>query len=142
MKLEKIEKYIRNSYHNSSDLVIRNIKIKRTKLLYIYLEGVSSDDKISNFFMKDVSSYLKHRKIITSDLFKLLENSIPNSHIIIDNKLEDIFRKLASGYTIIFVENNDNFISIETRSTLDRGVTELRQKLLLDILKVLLKKKT
>lgn len=124
MKLEKIEKYIKDSYHNSSDLVIRNIKIKDKKILYVYLESVSSDDKISNFFMKDISSYVKEKKYSVNNLFDLLKNSIPNSHMIIERNIEEAFYRLGGGFTIIFVEDSDSYICIETRIKLDRGVSE------------------
>lgn len=125
MNLKNIEEYIKKSYNNSSDLIIREVEIKKKKLLYIYLESVASDDKISNFFMKDVSDYVKNKKIsFLSDLFDDLKNTIPNSHMTISSDLEECFYKLSSGFTCIFFEDNDEFISIETKASLDRGVTE------------------
>lgn len=124
MNLKQIKNYIKESYTNGSDLVIRNIKVKKKNLLYVYLESVSSDDKISNFFMKNVSQYVTSSKMLTSNLFEKLKNSIPNSHMFIETKLDDCFYKLASGFTCIFIEDNDDYISIETKASLDRGITE------------------
>lgn len=119
MKLEYIKNYIKNKYNNSSDLVTRELNINSKKILYIYLESVSSDDKISDFFMKQIKNYKTF-----NNLFNSLKNNIPNSHLIIENNIDDVFYKLASGYTCIFIENNKKFISIETKSTLDRGINE------------------
>ena len=124
MNIKKIEKYIKDSYHNSSDLVIRKIKVKNKDIIYFFLESVSSDDKISDFFMKDVSSYVKSKKIIVKNLFEFLENSIPNSHMIIENDIKEVFYRLAGGYTIIFTEDSEEYICIETKAKLDRGVSE------------------
>ena len=118
MKIDYIKNYISNKYNNSSDLVKREIKIGNKKILYIYLESVSSDDKISDFFMKQIKNYK------SINLFEALKNNIPNSHLIIEDNIDDAFYKLASGYTCIFTENSKNFISIETKSTLDRGINE------------------
>lgn len=120
MKLEDIKNYIKEKYNNSSDLVIRELNIGQKKILYVYLESVSSDDKISDFFMKQIKNY----KTTFSSLFESLKNNIPNSHLIIENNIDDSFYKLACGYTCIFVENFSQYISIETKSTLDRGINE------------------
>lgn len=123
--IKDIEKQIKDCYGNSSDLVFRTVKIKNKKILYVYLESVSSDDKISDFFMRDISDYVKNKKLsLFENLFTSLENSIPNSHMAIETKLEDVFYKLASGYTVIFIDGSKEAISIETKLTLDRGVVE------------------
>lgn len=124
-KVEKNLKIISEELGNSSDIVKRIIHINDEKIGYIYLESVSSDDKISNFLMKDISSYVKNKKKnFFDELFASLENSIPNSHLKIIEKKEDIFYHLSSGYTCIFVEGEKKVISIETKTKLDRGITE------------------
>lgn len=124
MNIKEIKEYINKSYNKSEDLILREIKIKNNELLYVYLESVSSDDKISNFLMKDIGSYVKSDKLITTNLFKKLQNTIPNSHITIEDNIEECFTKLASGFTCIFVNNDKLYISIETKTKLDRGVSE------------------
>lgn len=119
--LDKIEK----KYGKSSDIVSRKIKINRKNILYVYLESVSSDDKISDFLMKDLSSYIKNKKTsLFENLFNSLENTIFNSHLKIINNFEDVYYHLASGYTVIFVDGEARAITIETKNELDRGVTE------------------
>ena len=89
----------------------------------IYLESVASDDKISEFLMKEINTYSKN-KILTVNLFDKLKNTIPNSHITVESKLEDCFTKLASGFTCIFIDGDKQYITVETKSKLDRGITE------------------
>lgn len=123
--IKKIEEIIKKEYGNSSDLVFRKIKIKNKQLMYVYLESVSSDDKVSDFLMKDVSDYVKNKKLnLFDNLFTSLENSIYNSHLSIETNMDDIYYKLSSGYTVIFIDENDKAISIETKAQLDRGVVE------------------
>lgn len=119
MNINNLEKYLKKN--NPSDLVIRKIQIKKTKILYVFLESVSNDDKISNFFMKDILISFNNK---IKDIFYYLKNTIPNSHLTIESNLNDLFYKLSSGYTCIFIENELEYISIETKSNLDRGVTE------------------
>lgn len=119
MNINLVEKYIKNAYHNSSDLITRKIKIKNKYILYVFLESVSSDDKISDFMMKKIS------KITSStNLFDHLKNSLPNSHVLISDNLNDCFTKLASGFTCLFVDKENEYIQIETKSILDRGINE------------------
>lgn len=116
---------IKNDIGNSSDLVYRNINIKNKKISYIYLESVSSDDKISDFLVKNLSNLSKNNSInMFENIFKKLENTIYNSNLSTIEEFEDIYYFLSSGFTIIFIEGYNKAISIETRSTLDRGVTE------------------
>ena len=78
--LNIIEKYIKDKFGNSSDIITRKINLKDNEILYVYLESVSSDDKISNFLMKDINKYIKNNKSIKQPLIKLLKNTIPNLH--------------------------------------------------------------
>lgn len=123
MDLQEIENKIKETYHYSSDLVFRKIKIKRKEILYVYLESVSSDDKISNFFMKNISNIIQNDKIIMH-VFNYLQNTIPNSHLNIESNFNNCFYKLASGYTCIFINSENEYLSIETKLPLDRGITE------------------
>ena len=123
MNIDKINNYILESYHHSSDIVTRKINVKGTDILCIYLESVASDDKISEFLMKEINTYSKN-KILTVNLFDKLKNTIPNSHITVESKLEDCFTKLASGFTCIFIDGDKQYITVETKSKLDRGITE------------------
>ena len=110
---------------NNADLNIRQIKIGSKKIMYIFYESTSSDDKISNFFMKSISYDVKNTNInIFSDLFKQLENTIPNSKLKSVDNYEDIFYHLASGFTCIFVDGINKAITIETKTTLDRSISE------------------
>lgn len=106
---------IEKNLGNSSDIVTRDIN----NISYIYLESVSSDDKISNFLLKSIT---KVKSI--DNLFNILQNNIYNSHIEIENDINESYYYLASGYTCLFIDNDDKFIAIETKLKLDRGVGE------------------
>lgn len=123
-QINEIEKYIKIKYGNSSDIITRRIKINDNEILYIYLESVSSDDKISGFLMKDLSKYVNNQKEIKTPLINLLKNSILNSHLSIIDTYEQVFYNLSSGYTIIFINGEKNAIAIETKSILDRSISE------------------
>ncbi len=124
-KIEQNFDMITKELGNSGDIVKRKINIKNEEIGYVYLASVSSDDKISDFFMKDISSYVKGgKRSFFEEIFEAIKNSIPNSNLKVIDKKEDIFYHLSSGFTCIFVQNEKKCITIETRMQLDRGVTE------------------
>ena len=86
MKLEKNNtkniEYIKKNNGNSSDISERNLKINNTNISYIFLESVSSDDKISDFTLKSITKDIKRKKIINfENFFEMLKNTLPNSKV-------------------------------------------------------------
>lgn len=122
--VEKSIEYIKKLNENSSDIVTRTIDIKNTKVAYIYLESVASDDKVSDFLVKNLSNLTKDKKNIFENIFNTLKNTIYNSHLGIEENFDNIFYLLSSGYTCIFIDGYDKCITIETKASLDRGVSE------------------
>lgn len=120
--IQKIFENINKLNGKSSDIVTRIIEKGNNKLGYIYLESVSSDDKISDFLNKSIINMDK--KKIFDSFYNLIENSIFNSNIKSCDNYEDLFYYLASGYTVIVIDKCDRAIVVETKQTLDRGVTE------------------
>ena len=117
--INKNIKYIENEYENSSDIVSRIFKKKGKKIGYVYLESVSSDDKISDFLNKSIISHSSF-----TNIYQNLKNNIYNSHISTCDKFSDAFYFLASGYTILFIEDEAKAIVLETKADLDRGISE------------------
>ena len=109
-------KIIIDNLGNSSDIVTRTIN---NNISYIFLESVSSDDKISNFLLKSITKIKSIEKLLI-----YLKDNIYNSHIEIENDINEAYYYLASGYTCLFINNETKFIAIETKLKLDRGITE------------------
>ena len=121
-KIDKIFEKINEMNGKSSDIVTRIIEKNKHRIGYIYLESVSSDDKISDFLNKAIINMDK--KKIFDSFYELLENSIFNSKVKTCETYEDLFYHLASGFTVIIIDGESKAIVVETRMTLDRGVTE------------------
>ncbi len=112
---EKI-KTIKQELGDSADIVEREVN---DTLSYLYLESVSSDDKISDFLLKSITKL----KDIESTL-SLLQKEIYNSHIEVLEDLNDCYYYLASGYTCLFLNHEKRYLVIETKMKLDRGISE------------------
>lgn len=127
MKIEKnvkivIEK-VKKLYGNSSDLNARTIKIKNKNIGILFLESSSSTSTISDFIVKSVIIEGKDKPLFQT-IFNNLENNIYNCQIFKIKNLKDFPYYLSSGFTIIITDDSNEAIVMETRSELDRGVTE------------------
>ena len=109
---------------NSCDISIHKIKLNNTNLAYIFLESTSSDDKISDYIGKTLSMEIRSKKNIFNDMFKYLENTIPNSKLKTVDNYNDLFYYLASGFTCILIDKYEKVIAIETKANLDRSINE------------------
>lgn len=124
-RIENVFKSINEMSGKSSDIVTRTIKIAQKKIGYIYLESVSSDDKISDFLVRGLTFDARNTNFnLFNEIFEQLKNTISNSKLKISEDYEDLFYYLASGFTAIFIEGIDKAIVVETRQKLDRGVVE------------------
>lgn len=124
-KIKTVIDTIKQINGESSDISSKELEINGKKIAYIYLESTSGDDKISNFLGKSLSFDVKNKKSnLFENLFKYLENTIPNSKLITVENYDDMFYYLASGFTCILVEGNNKCIAVETKADLNRSISE------------------
>lgn len=107
---------------NSSDISTRIIEKNKNRIGYIFLESVSSDDKISNFLNKGIID--SNKKKIFDNFYNYIKNSVFNSNIKFCDNYDELFYFLSSGFTAIIFDNEEKAIVVETRMPLDRGVVE------------------
>ena len=120
--IDKIFESIKSNNGYSGDIVTRTINKGNNRVGYIYLESVSSDDKVSDFLNKSIIN-IKKKQFFYS-FYNLIKNSIFNSNMKTCNTYEDLFYYLSSGFTAVVFDNVGDAIVIETRAELDRGVVE------------------
>lgn len=123
-KLETIIETIKERNGNSCDIYSRIFEINNKKIGYVFLESVSSDDKISNYLNKNLGIDIRSKKSIFENIFENLRNTIPNSKLKIINNYDDIFYHLFSGFTCVFIDGYCKAIAIETKADLDRSISE------------------
>ena len=121
--VKKAFNYIKKINGNSSDITTRYIKIDNKNIGYIFLESVSSDDKISDFLIRSLSLNIKNLDFF-EHVFSELKNTIVNSNLKVTTAYEDLFYYLASGFTGVLIDGYNKAIVVETRASLDRGVVE------------------
>lgn len=124
--LELIEQ-IKFDNNNSCDINSRVMKIKNKRVGYVFLESVSSDDKISDFLVRSLNKDIV-KSCLFDNIFLELQNSLFNSKIKIVENYDDIFYYLSSGFTCVIVDGYNKVIMVETKASLDRGVEEAKSE--------------
>ncbi len=115
--LEKLKK----DTNNSSDIIYKNINILNHTITLIYSEVINSSDSISRMILNNLS-YINLEKLEFNNLFNYLYNNLPGVNCCIINNYDDLVNKLFNGFSIIYI-NNKEIIGIETRISLDRGIS-------------------
>ena len=119
LAIEKV-KFI---YGNSPDINTRLIKVKNKNVGVVFLESSSEAKTISDFIIKG-TLYAKDDKSFFDSLFSVLKNSLFNCQLFTIKDFKQFPFYLSSGFTIICVDGVDEAIVMETRASLDRGVSE------------------
>lgn len=126
-KIDKVFEKIKSLNGNSPDLTTRIINTKYKRIGYIFLESVTSDDKVSNFLVKSIVNKVNRLSIFDNlfkNIHKELKNILYNSKIKNIKNYDEMYYYLSSGFTCIVIDGYSEGIAIETRETLDRGITE------------------
>ncbi len=114
--MNKIVTKIKNEFSKTPDLIIRNIDINIFNTLYIiYLETVSSSDKVNDYILKNLVN--NKEKINKSTLSSFLAG--PN--IINIKNTDKIEYYLTNGFTIIIL--GTKILAIETRADINRSIS-------------------
>ena len=120
--IDMVFEKVKSMNGNSSDIATRIIEKDKNRIGYIFLESVSSDDKISNFLNKGI--IINDKKKFFDSFYNSIKNSVFNSNMKFCDNYEELFYFLASGFTVILLDNSTKAIVVETRLPLDRGVVE------------------
>lgn len=114
----KIIKRIQKEFSKTPDLTIKKIKLSLLDTIYIiYLETVSSSDKINDYILKNLSSLSskKDKKIFNT------ESIIPGPNTIEIKNPDEIEFYITNGFTIII--HNQNILAIETKADINRSIS-------------------
>lgn len=115
MKYIKKLKYETN---NNPDIIYRKINLNNINLTLIYSESLTSGDKISDFIIRSLNNLQNFNPTL-----QIIQNSISNFKVIVGKTYEELVKYLNNGFSILLLENNDNFLILETKSNNTRSIT-------------------
>ena len=124
---DKVEKNIdniiarlKNETNNLQDIVYRMKKIRKKQICIIYNEPLTSSDKISDFILRSLNKIAekKHKNLIDE-----IVNDINNFKVSRLSSYDDLCFYLHRGFTIILIDDESEFLALETKSDLGRSIS-------------------
>ena len=109
---------LKQDTNNNSDITYRNINLNNNSITLIYIDSLTSSDKISDFIIRS----LKNNKSYTINLQNIY-NSITNFKVIEGTTYKELTNYLNNGFTILLLNNNTNFLALETKSSENRSIS-------------------
>ncbi len=100
---------------NIDDLIIKEIKIKKNKVVIISIETITNTKRINEFILKELNN------INNNHLYEYLYYNLPCLSIKLINNYQDLLKYLFNGYTILLVK--EKVLGIETNEMLSRSIT-------------------
>lgn len=114
--MNKIVNRIQKEFNKTPDLITKKVKIGLFKTIYvIFLETVSSGDKVNDYILKNLANINK-----TDLSIKNLESSIPGPNMITIKNEDQIEFYLASGFAIVI--DGKKVLAVEVRADIHRSV--------------------
>ena len=113
----KIVKRIKNEFQNTPDLVTKNIRLSLLDTVTVlYLETVSSSDKVNDYILKNLSSFSSFKNTKAVDIASILPS--PNTKEI--KNIDEVEYFITNGFTIIV--HKYTILAVETRADINRGI--------------------
>lgn len=113
-KLEENIDYINAAFSQSSDLIIKDIRINKLKGNVLYLETLTDAEKIQ----KDFFSILDESKE------KSLETLMESKKIEVSNDLSKAIKLTLEGYCLLFLDKYDSFLFFSASKVHSRKINE------------------
>ena len=113
----RLVKRIKDEFNKVPDLIVKKIKLSLLDQVYVlYLETVSSSDKVNDYILKNLSSIStnKNKKIYN------LDSILPGPNTVKINNYDEIEFYITNGFTIIIRKNE--VLAIETKADINRSV--------------------
>ncbi len=114
---DKTVKRIKEEFSNTPDLIIKKIKLSWFTTVYIiYLETVSSSDKVNDYILKNLSNYSSFKYTKNTNIASL----IPSPNTIEIKNYDEIEYFLTNGFTLVI--KGSTILSVETRADINRSI--------------------
>lgn len=115
--MNRIVERLKKEFTGYPDLIIKELKINAVSKVYvIYIETVSSSDKVNNYILKNLIIAITKKRISTKNIKSFIAG--PNEKTI--TKYDEISFYLINGFTVLVT--NKEIFAYETRADINRAV--------------------
>lgn len=115
---EKILKRLQEEFKKNTDFIIKKIKTKQFKDIYvIYLESVTGSDKVNDYILKQLTSINNLKGVKKYNI----ESIIPGPNTVKITEPDQIEYYLTNGFTIVLTSKE--ILGFETKADINRSVS-------------------
>lgn len=118
---------IKNTFHHTSDLIVRKIKtgFKSTfEINIVYLDGIIDTDRIQEYVVKPLLEPFKTVKFNESLIDQIIERMIEAADVKTTNHYKDLIEAIVQGNTIILINGYRKGIIIPSANWKERSLEE------------------
>ena len=115
MNTKDIINQLKIDTNNTDDIIIRKKIVSKKTLYIIYIESLTSSDKISDFVIRSLDK-INQNYPKCNELDTVIFNEIENFKVKKISTYEDISYHLNNGFTIILLDDNNSIFALETKN--------------------------
>lgn len=119
--MKKLIEQLKKDTGQSPDIVVRYVNINNQTIAIVFNETLSSSEAINDFILKGLSNLIIE-KVDTPDLYQELLDTLSASNLVEITTYKEILNLIYKGFTILLIDN-DKYLAIETRASLDRSIS-------------------
>lgn len=119
--IDEIVMRLKKDYNNADDMTYREKIVCKRRLQIIYIDPLTSSDKISDFIVRSLDKINRLNK--DKDLLRAITNDIDNFKYKEVKTYEDLFYYLNYGFTIVLIEGEEVALALETKRNLARSIS-------------------
>lgn len=113
---------------NSGDIVVRQIYVygnKRLPATVMFIDGLISQDKISDFILKPLSQSDSFKEINNEKdvIERIMEGAVYYATVELLDQMEKAVQAIISGYALLIFESQKKAIAFETKGYEKRSIT-------------------
>lgn len=121
-KLEKNTSYIKETFRQSEDLVLREIKIMETNACLIFLTGLNDSTYISQYVLNPL---LNVKELPKSNLVEHLTSQVLTiGQLDTIKDFAEVEKEILKGKAALFIENIDSVIIVSVEKIKERSIQE------------------
>ncbi|WP_430482915.1 spore germination protein [Rossellomorea marisflavi] len=134
MSTLEIQKYlkanierIKNTFHQTSDLIVRNIKAGfegNFDICIIHLDGLIDTETVQNHVVKPLLQPLNTEVLKESLINQIVESTIESADVKVTSQYQDIINAIVKGNTIILINGYDKAIIVPSVSWKERSIEQ------------------
>jgi spore germination protein KA len=126
---------IKEKTGSNPGIIVKCLNIFDTDIYFVMDEALTDNTYIDNYVLKFFATLKINEKNIKPNkyrsIFDYFKDNITAQKITTVDNIDDMFFNLFCGFTIIFIDECETALAIETRAQLDSGIQEAKNEMVI-----------